>query len=319
MDEIILGEVAKWIPSVIAFIFSNLITIILLIILCILLVTIIILVVKRHMTRGIVQEASKILRDAEMKIDTILTSERFRDLELGLATGKTGHRLRNMQQDGFALRQEAERLRRWIGEQRVPLFSLIGPFDEASRLRDESDHLVRRIEQYDRELHSIERMGDESRTRLHHVRERFRTCAEQIEKLKMSYSYALDEWNSRREEAEQLIKQAERSAAFDALQARRDAEAAERAVHALAVEADILVKDTKILHEMKERIKQRVEELRLGVEDRDEAAGQLDEVLRQIDAIIAAEEAKLSRGGRPELREAAANIEAIIEQAVDLR
>src|SRR5690606_8610587 len=63
-------------------------------------------------------------------------------------------------------------------------------------------------------------------------------------------------------EAEKLLVQAEQSAAFDALQARRDAESAERRVHALQARVREAEQDVQTLQRMKERLQQREAQLR---------------------------------------------------------
>lgn len=323
MDEIIEGEVARWIPVIIEFVFTNFFTLVLVLLLIILVLVVIGLGMKRSMTLRIYREAKSEQEEVSRQIDAIMTSDRFRELELGLAAGKTGQRLKHLQEEGFSLRQEALTLGTRLQSFRAPLFSLLSPFDEAHRLRDEVHNLARRLEQYDGELRSIDRMGDAMRSTSQQLRSSFDTVLRSLEALQASSGYPLETLAAMADEAEKLVIQAEQSAAFDALQARRDAEVAERQIHTVSVRVREAEQDIQTFLQMKERIQQREDQIRMIVaeaeqethEDADAGVPSVEEVMQRITAVLAEVEAEVRSGKRVALREAAARIEDIIKQA----
>ena len=116
---------------------------------------------------------------------------------------------------------------------------------------------------------------------------------------------------------ERELRRVERSAAFDGVQGRRDAEAVRRRLNRWAGAVDGIARDVRTWRGMKQRLAEREHDLRrMWASSGREAAG--EEAMHEIAAIFAALEAKLRRGEQADLRQAAAQIERIIEQAAVL-
>lgn len=279
MEEIIAAEIARWIPDLIAYIFSNILTLTILAAAIALIVVMAGLIVKRRWTRRMLTEGQAFAADAKGRLERLLTSERFRDLELGLAEGQTEKSLRALQQEAFELRREAEELIQRMAGQRVPLLSLLAPYEEARHLHAHGERLLQRSKRVERELEEIDSASAAVSSSLQSRREEYRRVFARFTTCRDETGYPLER------------------------------------LQAMAV--DGIARDVRTWRGMKQRLAEREHDLRrMWASSGREAAG--EEAMHEIAAIFAALEAKLRRGEQADLRQAAAQIERIIEQAADL-
>ena len=317
MEEIIAAEIARWIPDLIAYIFSNILTLTILAAAIALIVVMAGLIVKRRWTRRMLTEGQAFAADAKGRLERLLTSERFRDLELGLAEGQTEKSLRALQQEAFELRREAEELIQRMAGQRVPLLSLLAPYEEARHLHAHGERLLQRSKRVERELEEIDSASAAVSSSLQSRREEYRRVFARFTTCRDETGYPLERLQAMAEEVERELRRVERSAAFDGVQGRRDAEAVRRRLNRWAGAVDGIARDVRTWRGMKQRLAEREHDLRrMWASSGREAAG--EEAMHEIAAIFAALEAKMRRGEQADLRQAAAQIERIIEQAADL-
>lgn len=323
LEDLLAAELLSWLPMILSFIFSNLLTIVLFILCIGLLSAVIFRIVKRKATRRIMREADERLSDITRRLDMILVSERFEELDLGFATGQTEERLRALQREGFSLREESKAMRIRLKAVQVPLFSWHEPYAKASRIYDQARNLDDRAEQFDQELRRISGMSAQVRPSSQRLRERF-AASEHLEKLRRDTGYGLEKLAGMLEAAERAVKQAEHSAAFDVLQARRDADAAERQLQDLEERLAAARRDANTLREMRERLQLREEQIRQrlaearGESASAEQADAVDAMMRDVRTVLGKAEDRLARGEDASLRAAAMRIEELMKQAADL-
>lgn len=211
MEEIIAAEIARWIPDLIAYIFSNILTLTILAAAIALIVVMAGLIVKRRWTRRMLTEGQAFAADAKGRLERLLTSERFRDLELGMAEGQTEKSLRALQQEAFELRREAEELIQRMAGQRVPLLSLLAPYEEARHLHAHGERLLQRSKRVERELEEIDSASAAVSSSLQSRREEYRRVFARFTTCRDETGYPLERLQAMAEEVERELRRGEQA------------------------------------------------------------------------------------------------------------
>lgn len=321
MEDIIASELIKLLPVLISFILSNLFTIILIALILIAVGIMLLLGMKHRTAQRRKLEAEGALQEAMRRINTTMTSEYFRDLELGLVHGETARKWQALQDEGFALREETTRLERVLAELNLSFFSTLGQLTETSRVRSEVLMLQRRVDNYHRELQRMQRSSTEARSEIKHLEAHWHKIRERIDQLQSTSGYALDGLRLACEEAERQLKEVVQASVFDTVQATMRTESLQRTLHALEAKITATSQSIETLREMKERINTRGEqwlkEVTAGGSDGHN--GRIaEEVLAKVEAMLADLESTIGRGEDVDLREAAVQIEQTFKQAMNL-
>lgn len=306
------AAVAESIPAILSFIFSNIVGILLVLLALFLLAALIVLWLKRNIVKRWLDKARLRHREASAKLDGLILSETFKDLNNGFIQGSTRQSLERLEQAVLAARRQAEQLQARLSAQKVPFFSLVGPVRRIGRLNAEANALLSQSKRYEQELAGTERLAGDMRSSVGPVRQRAEELAALLDAVSAETGYPLGELRAALERTQAAIRQAEYSGSFDALKAQDDIRKAQREADALERKIAEFRKNADIFREIKRRTERQLE--RIAVE-RGQEANEVSIIVRQSGEIVRLLEESMQTGKAVDLRAAAAELEQLFKRA----
>lgn len=116
------------------------------------LIVLIVLMMRKKNAGRLLQSASQLQQETGSRLNDILVSDTFRDLELGLAEGETKRRLQHMRHSAFQLQQQSDRFSQKLKEVRPALFSIHRSQDQIHALDYDIRDWADRVDRYVRGL-----------------------------------------------------------------------------------------------------------------------------------------------------------------------
>ncbi len=174
---------------------------------------------KRKDASQLSKRAIQLLRETESRLQELLVSDTFKELELGLMQGVTANRMQGMEQVAYTLLDQSQQLGKKLSGQSVALGAMEDAPVRAHQVMLEAEDLWRRTNQY---LNDLSSMRDEVRGAAQDARQlesRLAAISDQLEVLAEQTGSPLEELQSQFEHAQQQFKQADQLAAFDAVRA----------------------------------------------------------------------------------------------------
>lgn len=174
---------------------------------------------KRKQSSYSLKRTAELQRETETKLQSLLVSDTFKELELGLVQGETASRMQEMEQVAYTLLEQAHQLGKKLAAHRPSYVSNEESDHLTSQLEAEAEDLWRRSNHY---LHDLSGIGAEVKGTAVSARA-LEAClfaiAEQIDKLSLEAGAPLEELTSQLSRVQSAFKQADQLAAFDAVRA----------------------------------------------------------------------------------------------------
>lgn len=320
VESAIDSALANIISAFASFVLSNVVMILLVLAILLALLLFIVLNYKRTSTRRLLMQITGKHQEMTSKLNMLIVSETFKELESGLMQGKTKQTLTQLEKAMLTAHQQADQLQQSLEGQSVPYFSLLEPYQRVKNLQQEVDSFGGRVERYSRDLSKIERLSDEARKQVQQLKNMLSTVSRLIDDLMEQTSYPLDELKNSFDQAQTSVSQAEQSASFDPIQARSDAKAAQQAIESVKRQTVDLQKDITVFAKMKVRLNDLATQLKERIElERESFQVQAPlDMIHQVEVIVQQLESSLQTGKPVDLRSTAADIEQLMQEAHQL-
>lgn len=312
VESAIGAAVAESIPAILSFIFSNFVGILLLLLAFFLIAVLAVLWLKRKIVKRWLDKARLRHREASAKLNGLILSDTFKDLNNGFIQGSTRQSLERLEQAVLAARRQAEQLQSRLSAQKVPFFSLIGPVRHIGRLNAEANALLSQSKRYEQELAGTERLAGDMRSSVGPVRQRAEELAVRLDAVSAETGYPLDDLRAALERTQATIRQAEYSGSFDALKAQDDIRKAQHEADALERKIAEFRKSADIFREIKLRTERQLERI---AGTRGDKANEASIVIRQSEEIVRILEESMRAGKPVDLRAAATELEQLFKRA----
>ncbi|REK64965.1 MAG: hypothetical protein C6P35_11390 [Cohnella sp.] len=272
------------------------------------------LLFKRRLTRRMLAKAALRQKEAFARLNAMILSEPFKELNDGFVQGDTRQSLERLERAILASRSQAELLQQKIAAQRAPLLSLIEPLDRAGKLLYEANALAGEADRYERELAEADRLAKDVRQSVRQARKKTEELAALLATTALQTGYPLDELKAGLEQVQASVRQAELAGTFDALKAQAELQSAARAADALERRLAEFQKNAAFFREMQSRFGQRIERIK-SESGREEERQALEAIAEQAAEALRTLEEAMRAGKAVNLRAAAVGIEKLLGQA----
>lgn len=310
VEQILGNMLSDLAPVLLSFLIANIGWLLLSLVVIVFLLAIAGWAIKHKLVSGWWRRVASKHDESAAKLNAIITSDAFKGLEQGFVQGRTERTLSQLEERLYALHRQSEQLRNRLTDRKVPFFSLIEPLIRIYRL----DRNVREFSrQVDRLAHDVSGVAKVEKDTIHSVRQagtKLNSVSQTIAQLMERTGYPLDELNRELDRVQTLFRQAERTSAFDTVQAQSELTPFYRSIDALSGKIEALQKQLAIFEEMRNRIRAQSEPLVSA--DANAAA-----VLNRIDPIVQRLEQSLRMGKSIDLRAAASEIERLVQEAIE--
>lgn len=228
IEQQVESAVGQLAAGLIAFVLGNIGIVLLVIAIAVCALALLALSARRRAAATAARHAAEDSKEAEGLLQNLLVSDAFRELELGLAQGETGRRLRTLEKETFALLQQTERLQRRLDGFR-PSARLT---HEARGLADDAGRLLRSVHRTLDDIEEIRHQMQGTVDGAQRIGERLDEAERSIERL-TDRGADVGSLRAALERAREHWRKAEGLAAFDAVQARAELVRLGRRVDAL--------------------------------------------------------------------------------------
>ncbi len=180
---------------------------------------------KRKERNRSAERAAKLHREAESKLQSLLVSDMFKELELGLMQGETASRMQGMEQVAYTLLEQAKQLGNRLNGQQASPASGASSEHLADQLEMEADDLYHRVQLY---LNDLAGMSAEVKDAAQYARQlegqltAIQDQLEQFERLEQQPAAQSDELHMQLQTVRNRLGHAGQLAAFDAVQSRSE-------------------------------------------------------------------------------------------------
>lgn len=320
VESAIDSALADIISAAISFVLSNLVIILMVLAILLALLLLIVLIYRRKTTINLLEQINGEHQEMTSKLNMLIVSEAFKELESGLMQGKTKQTLEQLQKAMLASFQQAAQIQQSLNEQKVPFFSPFKPYLQVKDLEQEVDSFAHRVDRYSRDLAKIERLSSEANKQVQQLNDMAAKVSRLIDDLVEQTSYPLDELRFNHDQMQATLKQAEQSASFDPIQAHSDVIAAQKDIESVQRQTTDLQKDIDVFSKMKSRlsnhasqVEQSLELVQGSFQDQDPL-----DIIHQAELIVQQLESSLRAGKQVDLRSSAADIEQLLQDAHQL-
>ncbi len=320
IDSQVDSAVSEIIAAFISFVFANLLVVFLIIVVIACLIALYTLNSKSKQTSILLKRAALLQQDTFSRLSTVLVTDTFKELELGLAQGDTQLSLQRMQKAAFGLHKQSEELGLKLKGHRSEFFSPFESLHLAEELELEAEELHERVERYLNDLSGIEQSARRTDQHIRQLKERLESVITQIEQLGKDSGYSLDALRRQSKQVEIKFEELDQLAAFDAVQAKPESTKLGRLIDTLQIRIEVLQKNISIMDQIRTRLQKQEQQLaeRIELEQLKFESDHPLIILRRTDPIMEQVDAALRSGEEVDLRATASNIEIILQEAVEL-
>ncbi len=321
MEDLIESQLESVVPiffaALFSFVFANFIPLLVAVLVLLLVIIFFVLKAKHSHTTRLLKQATQLQQETAAQLSGVLIStDTFRDLDLGLAEGETEGRLRHMQESALALHQQSQELAGKLNANRPAFFSLLEPLHHAKLLVHEAEDLRHRVQRYLKDMSSIGQSVKKANQQMRQLDNQLEAVTELINQLVTQTGFPLDVLKEQLEQTTLTVTQLDKLTAFDSLQAEPELAKLGRSIDALQKRTEEHGKNISLFMQMLERVKRAEQQWQLqfdGGQPPVQGAG-LNEILLKKNLIVEQVEASLRAGRQVDLRAAALDIEAIMRE-----
>lgn len=314
------SALADIVAALISYVFANLLIVFLVVVVIACVIGLVYMNSKRKYTAYLLKRAAELQQVTASRLSTVLVTDTFKDLELGLAEGDTERSLQRMQKAAFGLHEEAITLGVKLKEHRPVFFSPLESLHQAEELEMEAEDLHERVERYLNDLSAIEQSARSTGQQVRQLKEQLDSVKRKIGIVGEESGYSLDKLRQQLEQVEAEFARIDQLAAFDAVQAKPESVRLERHIDTLRIRTDELQKNITIMEQIRARLHKQEEKLLLRIEQEQLifAGDSPITIVRKTDPIMEKLDTAIRSGDVVDLRAAASSIEIILQAAVDL-